>query len=95
MLLKLVDLAPRCRVVLLQGNEAADVWRRVLKLKPAWSGNGVSSRWSASTQVGKRCGPQTRPSGRHAWTSSRGPTHVSVRSSTAACSAAHEPWFED
>lgn len=34
-LLKLVDLAPDCRVVLLQGNEAADVWRRVLKLNPS------------------------------------------------------------
>lgn len=33
-LLKLVDLVPGCRVVLLQGNEAVDVWRRVLKLKP-------------------------------------------------------------
>lgn len=33
-LLKLVDLVPDCRVVLLQGNEAVDVWRRVLKLKP-------------------------------------------------------------
>ena len=35
-LLKLLDLAPRCRAVLLQGNEAADVWRRALKLKPGF-----------------------------------------------------------
>lgn len=33
-LLKLVELVPDCRVVLLQGNEAVDVWRRVLKLSP-------------------------------------------------------------
>jgi hypothetical protein len=34
-LLKLLDLVPACRVVLLQGTHAVDVWRRVLKLSPA------------------------------------------------------------
>lgn len=34
-LLKLVGLATDCRVVLLQGNEAADVWRRILKHDPS------------------------------------------------------------
>lgn len=31
---KLTELIPQCRVVLLQGTHAADVWRRVLKLSP-------------------------------------------------------------
>lgn len=31
---KLIDLLPQCRVVLLQGTHAVDVWRRVLKLGP-------------------------------------------------------------
>lgn len=33
-LLKLLDLVPTCRVVLLQGTHAVDVWRRMLKLSP-------------------------------------------------------------
>jgi len=33
----LIDLLPRLRVVLLQGNDAADVWRRLLKRRPALS----------------------------------------------------------
>ncbi|MGU3500891.1 uracil-DNA glycosylase [Mycobacterium sp. C31M] len=31
---RLLDLTPQCRVVLLQGTHAADVWRRVLKQSP-------------------------------------------------------------
>lgn len=30
----LIDLVPNLRVVLLQGNDAIDVWRRVVKLRP-------------------------------------------------------------
>lgn len=32
---ELIDLVPALRVVLLQGNDAADVWRRLTKLRPS------------------------------------------------------------
>lgn len=34
---RLLDLVPDCRVVLLQGTHAVDVWRRALKLSPTLS----------------------------------------------------------